>query len=427
MPKRAAGLTAAKVRTAKPGRYVDGDGLMLFVRSAEARFWLVRYSFGGKRREAGLGRAGEGPGDVTLAEARQRTADMRRLIKAGIDPLAQREAEAAAQKAAAQQAAAQAVTFKAVADLYMAAHAAGWRNDKHRDQWRNTLATYAFPLFGDMQVGEVRTGHVMAALEPIWTVKPETATRVRGRIESVLDYATARGWRTGENPARWRGHLANMLPSRSKVARVEHHAALPWREVGAFMVALGKREVGSVAALALRFVILTAARSGEVLGARWTEIDLAEAVWTVPAERMKAGREHRVPLTDAALDVLRQAAALRTSKAADAFVFPGMKPGKGLSVMALAMVLRRMDRGDLTVHGFRSTFRDWCAEFTTFDRDTAEAALAHTVRDKVEAAYRRGDQLDKRRRLMEAWATFCAAPAAPAGDVTPIRRKARVG
>jgi len=215
--------------------------------------------------------------------------------------------------------------------------------------------------------------------------------------------------------------LANLLPARSKVARVEHHAALPWREVGAFMAALSEREAGSVAALALRFCILTAARSGEVLGARWAEIDLAEAVWTVPAVRMKAGREHRVPLTAAATAVLRQAAELGTSKAADAFVFPGQRPGKGLSVMALAMVLRRMDRGDLTVHGFRSTFRDWCAEATNFDRDTAEAALAHTLRDKVEAAYRRGDLFDKRRRLMEDWATFCARPAAKGGTVTPIR------
>jgi integrase len=400
---------------------------MLLVRDTGARFWLLRYSLNGKRREAGLGRAGEGPGDVTLAEARQKTADMRKMIKAGIDPLDQREAEAAAQKAAAQQAAAQTVTFRAVAELYVGAHAAGWRNEKHRDQWRNTLTTYAFPRFGDMPVGDVGTAHVMAALEPIWTEKPETAARVRGRIEAVLDYATARGWRTGENPARWRGHLANMLPARSKVARVAHHAALPWQQIGAFMADLGKREAGSVAALALRFAILTAARSGEVLGARWQEIDLAEAVWTVPAGRMKAGREHRVPLTDAALDVLRQAAAMRTSKAANAFVFPGMKPGKPLSVMALAMVLRRMDRHDLTVHGFRSTFRDWCSERSTFDRDTAEAALAHTVRDKVEAAYRRGDQIEKRRRLMDAWATFCAAPPAPAAEVTPIRRRHRAG
>jgi integrase len=425
MPKLGAGISAAKVRSAKPGRYTDRDGLILFVRNAEARFWLLRYSFQGARREMGLGRAGEGPGSVTLAEARERVAELRRGIKAGIDPLAARDAEAVAQKAAAQQAAAHAVTFRAVAELYMGAHETAWRNAKHRDQWRSTLATYAFPFFGELPVGDVLTAHVMSALAPVWNEKPETASRVRGRIESVLDYATARGWRTGENPARWRGHLANLLPARGKVARVEHHAALPWRDVGAFMVALGEREAGSVAALALRFVVLTAARSGEVLGARWAEIDMAEAVWTVPGDRMKAGREHRVPLTAAALDVLRQAAALRTSKAADAHVFPGMKPGKGLSIMALAMLLRRMERGDLTVHGFRSTFRDWCSEQTTFDRDTAEAALAHTVRDKVEAAYRRGDLFDKRRRLMEAWADFCARPAAEAGDVvTPIRRKA---
>ena len=416
-----------KVRTSKPGRLTDRDGLILFTKEPGLRFWILRYSINGKRREMGLGPAGEGPRDVTLAEARQRTADLRKLIKSGIDPLAQRDAEAAAQKAAAQKAAAQAVTFKAVADLYMSAHETAWKNSKHRDQWRNTLATYAFPFFGELPVGDVLTAHVMSALAPIWTDKPETATRVRGRIESVLDYATARGWRTGENPARWRGHLANLLPARGKVAKVEHHAALPWRDIGTFMEALGKREAGSVAALALRFAILTAARSGEVLGATWAELDLTEAVWKVPAERMKAGREHRVPLTDAALDVLRQAAALRTSKAAGAFVFPGQRPGLSLSVMALAMVLRRMGRHDLTVHGFRSTFRDWCAEATSFDRDTAEAALAHAVRDKVEAAYRRGDQLDKRRRRMEAWATFCAVPAAPAASVTPIRRKARAG
>jgi integrase len=424
MPKRAAGLTAAKVRTAKPGRHVDGDGLMLFVRSRAARFWLLRYSYGGKRREAGLGRAGEAKGDVTLAEAREKAADMRRMLKAGVDPLVHREAEAARLKAAAQQAAAQGVTFRAVADLYMGAHDAGWRNPKHRDQWRNTLASYAFPHFGDLPAGDVGTGHVMAALEPIWTTKPETATRVRGRIESVLDYAAARGWRSGDNPARWRGHLANLLPARGKVARVEHHAALPWREVGAFMAALVEREADSVGALALRFAILTAARSGEVMGARWAEIDLTEAVWTVSAARMKAGQEHRVPLSAAALAVLRQAEALRTSKGADAFVFPGQRPGKGLSVMALAMTLRRMGREDLTVHGFRSTFRDWCAEATNYDRDTAEAALAHTLRDKVEAAYRRGDLFDKRRRLMDDWATFCGRPVVTTGTVTPIRATA---
>jgi integrase len=425
MPRKATGLTAARVRTAKPGRYVDGDGLMLLVRASKptlSRFWVLRYSYGGKRRDAGLGRAGEGAGEVTLAEAREKAAEWRRLLKAGIDPLVHREAEEARRKAEAQAETVKAKTFRAVTDLYLAAHEAGWRNEKHRQQWRNTLGTYAYPHMGDLPVGEVGTAQVMAALEPIWTAKPETASRVRGRIEAVLAYATAREWRTGENPARWRGHIANMLPSRAKVAPEGHHAALPWREMGAFMAELGKREPDSTAALALRFTILTAARSGEVLGARWQEIDLTEAVWTVPAERMKAGREHRVPLTKAALAVLRQAKKQRTSEAADTFVFPGHKPGKPLSVMAMEMVLRRMKRSDLTVHGFRSAFRDWAAEATGFDHDTAEAALAHTLRDKTEAAYRRGDLYEKRRKLMEAWAAFCAKPLAEGGAVTLFRK-----
>ncbi|HUY05086.1 MAG TPA: integrase arm-type DNA-binding domain-containing protein [Rhodocyclaceae bacterium] len=432
MPKRAAGLTAAKVRTAKPGTYVDGDGLMLFVRTGKpdregkptaSRFWLMRYSYRGKRREAGFGRAGEGSGEVSLAQARERAAEWRRLLKAGIDPLVQREAEEAHQKAEAQARAAQAMTFRDVAAMFMGAKEAGWRNAKHRAQWKTTLETYVFPHMGDLPVGKVETAHIMAALEAIWTAKPETASRVRGRIEAVLDYATARGWRTGENPARWRGHVANMLPSRSELAPEGHHAALPWREAGVFMAELGKREVGSTAALALRFTILTAARSGETLGARWREIDLDEGVWTVPAERMKARREHRVPLNGAALTVLRQAAKLRTSDDPAAFLFPGQASGRPLSVMAMTMVLRRMGRGDLTVHGFRSTFRDWAAETTSFDGATAEMALAHTLRDKTEAAYRRGDLFEKRCRLMDAWARHCATVST--GKATPIRLRTR--
>jgi integrase len=244
---------------------------------------------------------------------------------------------------------------------------------------------------------------------------------VRGRIEAVLDYAKARGWRSGENPARWRGHVANMLPNRTKVARVEHHAALPWREIGGFMAEL--RDESGLGARALEFAILTAARTGEALGARWDEIDLQEAVWTVPGERMKAGREHRVPLSEAALAVLRTVLPLRDAKAGD-WVFPGAKAGKALSGMAMLMLLRRMKRGDLTAHGFRSTFRDWTAETTGYPREVAEAALAHTLGDKVEAAYRRGDLFDKRRRLMDDWAAFCARPAAVGGTVTPIRATA---
>jgi len=414
MPRRAA---AAKARTAPPGRHGDGGGLYLLVRSPEARFWIFRYVRDGRMREMGLGPAA-GRDAVSLAEARGKAADLRKQLRAHVDPLAQRKAEAAAAKATRQGGAAQGMTFRAVADLYLHAHDAGWRNAKHRAQWRNTLSDYAFPHFGDLPAAAVQTAHVMAALEPIWQGKPETASRLRGRIEAVLDYATARGWRTGENPARWRGHLANLLPSRAKVRKVEHHAALPWREMGGFMAALRERE--GMAALALEFTILTAARTGEAIAARWSEIDLHDAVWAVPAGRMKGGREHRVPLSGPALAVLRKLLPLRPAEG-DAYVFPGTQAGLHLSSMAMTMALRRIGRGDLTVHGFRSTFRDWCADKTTYPNHVAEAALAHVVADKVEAAYRRGDLLDWRRRLMEEWATFCGQPAA-AGEVVTLRR-----
>lgn len=442
MPRRAAGLTAAKVRTAKPGRHGDGGGLYLLVRSAEARFWVFRYTpRGGKMREIGLGRAG-GPGAVALAEARERAADLQRQVKAGVDPLAKREADAASAAAEAVAAEIREKTFRDVAGLFLASHEAAWRNPKHRQQWRNTLDAYAHPHMGDTPVAEVATEHVTAALEPIWREKPETASRVRGRIEAVLDYAAARGWREGENPARWRGHLARVLPARAKLAKVEHHPALPWREAGAFMAALRARE--GMAARALELVILTAARTGEALGMRWGEVDLGDGLWTVPAERMKAGREHRVPLPAAATALLRglntpagpfptagreresigtigTIGGIGVGPSADALVFPGVSPGRPLSNMALLMLLRRMGRGDLTAHGFRSTFRDWAAEATAFPRELAEAALAHTLRDKVEAAYRRGDMLEKRRRLMEAWAAFCERPAPAQGEtVRPI-------
>lgn len=311
--------------------------------------------------------------------------------------------------------------FRSVADAYIAAHEPSWRNEKHRSQWRNTLATYAYPYMGDLAVSDVATSHVMAALEPIWATKPETASRVRGRIEAVLDYAKSREWRGGENPARWRGHIANMLPKTTKVASVEHHAALPWLEIGAFMSALRKRE--AMAARALEFLILTAGRTGEILGAQWSEIDTGSALWTIPKQRMKAGREHRVPLSAAALAVV-EAARADPSDDRSPFVFPGTKPGRPLSQMAMLMLLRRMDWGDLTAHGFRSTFRDWCAETTSYPNEMAEIALAHTVGDKVEAAYRRGDMMEKRRRMMEDWANFCGEIRATAENVTPIRKVA---
>jgi integrase len=270
---------------------------------------------------------------------------------------------------------------------------------------------------GDRPVAVVDTGDVTAALEPIWTAKPETASRLRGRIEAVLDFAKARGWREGENPARWRGHLKNLLPARAKIARVKHHAALAYIEVGEFMAELRRQE--GVAAQALQFTILTAARTGEIIGARWLEIDRARQLWSVPAERMKGGREHRVPLSDAALAVLDKMGKLRDDKAQDAFVFPGGRAENGLSNMGMATVLKRMSRDDITVHGFRSCFRDWAAETTSYAREVAEAALAHTLSDKVEAAYRRGDLLAKRARLMDDWAAYCLRPKKAAG-VVPI-------
>jgi integrase len=403
-------LNTAKLRTlTKPGTYGDGAGLYLQVRGPERRSWLFRFKAAGRGHLMGLGAFP----DVSLAEARDAAAAARKQVRQGVNPIDERRATRTAVAASAGL-----NTFAQVADAYIAAHAASWRNAKHRQQWRNTLDTYARPVLGNLGVAVVDTGAVMRVLEPIWREKPETASRLRGRIESVLDYATARGWRRGDNPARWRGHMDNLLPSRAKLARVEHHAALPWREIGSFMAALAKQE--GVAALALRFAILTAARTGEVIGARWSEIDITAGVWLVPADRMKAGREHRVPLSDAASDVLRELAKPRANPKVDGFVFPGGKVGKPLSSMALLMLLRRIKRGDLTAHGFRSTFRDWCAEATNYPREVAEAALAHTLRDKTEAAYQRGDLMEKRRRLMAEWAAFCARPAA-VGEVVPLR------
>ncbi len=331
---------------------------------------------------------------VTLAEAREKARTYRRLLLEGIDPLDNRAA--ARQRALLD--ASRGVTFRECAERYIAAHEAAWRNAVHRKQWRSTLSTYCYPIFGELAVSAIDTALVTKAIEPIWSTKPETAGRVRGRIESVLDWAKARGYRDGENPARWRGHLDKLLPDRKKISRVEHHAALPYSEMAAFMEALRGRD--GIGARALEFAILTAGRTGEVLGARWSEVD--GDVWTMPAERMKAGRAHRVPLAKRTLEILQ--AMPREGE----FVFPGGRAGKSLSNMALLETLRRMERGDLTAHGFRSTFRDWAAERTGYPREVAEMALAHAVGNAVEAAYRRGDLFEKRRRLMNDWATFGA-------------------
>jgi integrase len=402
MARRATALTARQVETRKtPGLIADGGGLYLQIAPTGARTWIYRFQIAGRRRDMGLGSASV----FSLAEARDRARAARRLVADGIDPIDARRAKVAATRADT----AKAMTFAECADRYVAAHKAGWKNAKHAAQWGSTLGTYVYPVLGDLAVQAVDVGLVMKAIEPIWTVKPETAGRVRGRIESVLDWATARGYRHGENPARWKGHLDNLLPARAKVRRVEHHAALPYVEMGAFMAEL--RRQNGLAARGLEFAILTAARTGEVLGATWAEFDLEGRTWTIPATRMKAGREHRTPLSEPAV-------ALLTALPQGA---PDDRPFK-LSNMALLMTLRRMGRNDLTAHGFRSTFSDWCAEMTAFPSEVREMALAHVVGDKVEAAYRRGDLFQKRRHLAEAWARFCEAPPAK-GDVVPMRRR----
>jgi integrase len=387
-------LTARMVeQVKKPGYYGDGAGLVLRVADSGSKVWLFRYKTQGRVREMGLGPVR----DVSLAEAREGAREARRLRRAGIDPIdAKRQRQAAARLDAAKT-----ITFSQCAAAYIENHRAAWKNRKHAAQWEATLRTYAYPVFGNLPVATVDTALVIKVLDPMWSKKPETASRLRGRIEAVLDFAKVRGYRDGENPARWKGHLKEALPAVSKLRKIKHHAALPYAEIGAFLADLRTREGG--AAAALEFAILTAARTAEVIGARWSEIDMATGVWTIPAERMKARVEHRIPLNKQALAVLRRAAAGKVNDV----VFCGQKPGRPLSNMALLMVLRRMNRGDLTAHGFRSTFRDWAAECTNFPAEVAEAALAHVVGDKVEAAYRRGDLFEKRRRLMDAWATYC--------------------
>jgi integrase len=373
--------------------YADGGGLYLQITNGGAS-WIYRYMLAGRAREMGLGPLAL----FGLSEARAKALDARRLRHEGIDPIEARKAA----RLRARLDAAKTMTFMECAHGYITAHRAGWRNGKHAAQWEATLATYAGPVIGALPVPVIDTALVLKVLEPIWTAKPETAGRVRGRIEAILDWAKVRGYRTGENPARWRGHLDKLLPARSKVRKVEHHAALPYAEVPGFLVSL--REQEGTAARALEFAILVAARTGEVVGARWGEVDLLDKTWTLPAARMKAGREHRVPLSARALAILEEMQ--RHRHAEEGFVFPGGKLGRPLSNMAFLMLLRRLGRGDLTAHGFRSTFRDWAADRTNFPAEVAEMALAHAVSGKVEAAYRRGDLFEKRRRLMDAWAEF---------------------
>lgn len=394
MARKAKQLSALDVgRLTEPGMWAVGGvaGLYLRVNDKDGRSWVLRATVGNKRRDMGLG----GYPDVTLAGAYEKARQARAKIDSGTDPILFRKQ--ALSELMAQQATE--VTFSQAAALYIAAQSDAWRNPKHRQQWVNTLETYANPVIGKMLVRDVNHNHVLQILEPIWKVKTETATRVRGRIESVLDWATVRKHRSGENPARWKGHLEHMLAAPGKLAKVEHHTALPIDETPTFMADLRKRD--GLAARALEFAILTAARSGEVRGMTWGEIDFQANIWIVPADRMKAEKEHRVPLSRPLIQML----ASYSHQAATDLVFPAPRGGM-LSDMTMTAVLRRMGVKAVP-HGFRSTFRDWAAERTDYPRDMAEMALAHSVSDKVEAAYRRGDMLDKRRQMMQDWADFC--------------------
>lgn len=403
-------LSAVAVQKAKaPGYYGDGGGLWLQISKLGGKSWVFRFTQHGKTREMGLGPVHT----VSLSQARVKASEFRAVVADGRDPIAERKA----QQQHARLSAANAKTFDECATAYIEAHRAGWKNEKHGKQWSATLDAYASPVIGKLPASAVDTGLVLRILEPIWQEKTETASRLRGRIESVLDWATVRGYRAGENPARWKGHLDKLLPARSKVQKVQHHAALPYVEIGAFMAELRKRE--GVSARALEFSILTVARSGEVRGAMWAEFDLEGRVWTVPAERMKAGKEHRVPLSKEAVALLKALPRLEDCE----YVFPAPKGGK-LSDMALTAVLRRMERADLTQHGFRSTFRDWAGETTAYPREVIEHALAHQLKDKAEAAYQRGDLLAKRARLMADWAKYCGLTKAAAGSVVAINQGA---
>lgn len=397
-------LTDLRVKALKDeGLHPDGDGLYLKVTQTGTKSWVYRFKIAGKLRGMGLGKYPA----VPLSAAREQAAENYILVKRGIDPIEQRRQQAAP-------AVKHIVTFAEAAQRYIAAHEKSWRNPKHRQQWANTLAEYAGPVIGAKDVAEVSTDDVLRILEPIWAEKAETAGRVRGRIENVLDWAKVRELRAGENPARWRGHLAHLLPARNKTKTVRHHPALPWREIPAFMAQL--RANSCLSARALEYTILTATRTGESIDAQWPEVNIRERVWTIPKERMKAGREHRVPLTDAAADILAGLPHL----AGNPHLFPGVYK-RPLSKWAMLELVRGMRPG-LTVHGFRSTFRDWAAEMTAFPRELAEAALAHITGSAVERAYQRGDLFDKRRKLMQAWAEFCAR-GEELGEVVPLMRR----
>jgi integrase len=405
-------LSPTALASKREGLHHDGAGLYLQVKNG-GRSWVFRYMRNGKARHMGLGPIA----DVSLAKARRKAAECRSLLHDGIDPLDARKANIEAAKLSA----AKSVTFRQCAERYIEAHKSGWRNAKHAAQWLSTLGAYAFPLLGPLPVQAIDTGLVMKVLQPIWAKKTETATRVRQRIEAVLNWATTRGFRKGDNPARWRGHLANLLPKASKVHKVTHFEAMPYEDLPSFFTDLAKRN--TISAKALAFTILTVARSGETRNATLGDVDFKKAIWVVPPERTKSSREHRVPLTKEALALLRDLPHLRND--AEALLFPSAN-NRALSDTAMRKYLQDdLKKSGLTVHGFRSTFRVWAAERTNAPREIAEAALGHVIGDRTEAAYLRSDFFARRRKLMEMWAKFCVSGAASAGKkIVPFRRAA---
>jgi integrase len=399
-------LSNLKVERAKrPGMYADGGSLYLRVAEGGSKQWIFRYTVNGRNRDMGLGPVHT----LTLAEARERATEARKLRLDGIDPIANKRARVAALRAAD----AKAKTFADCVKGFIEDNESSWTSVKHRRQWETSLIKYAYPILGSLPVAAIDTPLVLRVLKPIWDAKRETASRLRGRIENVLGWATVHHYRSGDNPARWNGLLEHALPA---VVKGDHHAALPYTQVASFMQAL-RKDTGIVAR-ALEFITLTAVRLGEATGATWDEIDLEAKTWTIPASRMKADQEHRVPLSDAAISVLKTVREIRQSD----YVFAGFKPGRPIGSDALRELIKKLAGADVTVHGLRSTFRDWAAEQTNVQREVAEVALAHAIPDAVEAAYRRGDLFDKRRKLMGAWAAYCAKVETDAGKVVALAR-----
>lgn len=411
MPKKIEPMPAVAVaRLIKPGKYAVGGvpGLYLEVEKSGSRHWTLRVMVGGQRRHIGLG----GLPEVSLASARDKAKSVKYIIEAGSDPVEERQARR--RKLA--EAARRKITFQEAARRYHAAKKAEFKNEKHSKQWISSLEQNVYPVLGKIPVSDIELAHIVDVLTPLWTTKTETASRLRQRIEAVLSWSTVSGYRKGENVARWKGNLDAILPKPGKVAKVKHHRALPWNKVGGFMAALRKRQ--GMSARCLEYAILTACRSGEVRHAVWSEIDMEAKVWTIPPERMKAGREHRVPLSDTAINLLKELPRFEGVE----YVFPAPRGG-ALSDMALSMLLRKM-KIEAVPHGFRSTFRDWCSENTAFANEVVEMSLAHAIGNKVEKAYRRGDLFGKRRRLMDAWSKFCdTIQAADKAKVVSMRQK----